>query len=669
MKISDMKRVANFCMLTLIFLFFFGKTNAQNLPKDGLIAWFPFNGTLKDESGNSLNTFFADNNKGGIPLSQVNNLTDDRNGKAKSAFYFSGDNENRAIKVKLAKSLNLRDRTVALWVNNPSKSITRYSNIFELGYNSEVKQYCSILGDESSYVSQKRDGKISCLIAEGGFVESRSYLNDDNWHHIAVVVNSLNNSYKIYIDGKLDSDSYIPIPIINYSNPYSSNPQKPISEISVNYLVFGNVFRNDPQCSFAGKIDDIGLWNRALSESEIFQLFDNFYTTYSTLNVRTDSRIKQIVQTTSGNINSNTNNSTLNKSANSINNESQLNNQKTETYTWANGDKYVGEWKDGKKNGQGTYTWANGDKYVGEWRDDKKSGQGTYTFNSGLIQEGTYENGYFIQEKKAAIVQTNQSNNNSFKPTYKEIPNSASIIGNPIKIGNLLVAEFDFTEKMNWEDAYNSCFSLGKGWRLPTKMELNMLYNNLNKIGDVANDGYWTSTENGNERAWRQYLFKEGYSYDDVKYGSGYVRAVGNYGVVKIIPSKTKKSNTKVPSGIIDGVSQQDLLNALFADDLKPSSQKLNNSKQSTSASEKKCTYCWKRQKQIRRFDLAKDIYVEDRGDAEMRPGSVLCKDRCGGSGRIVEGAFSSKSLRVCNTCKGSGWIKCNNCKGTSFVK
>ena len=126
---------------------------------------------------------------------------------------------------------------------------------------------------------------------------------------------------------------------------------------------------------------------------------------------------------------------------------------------------------------------------------------------------------------------------------------------------------------MNWEDAYNSCFSLGKGWRLPTKLELNILYNNLNKIGDVGNDGYWTSTENGSERVWTQYLFNDGYSYDVVKYGSLFVRAVGNYGVVKIIPSKTKKSNTKVPSGIINGLSQQDLLNALFADDLKPSSE------------------------------------------------------------------------------------------------
>ena len=39
------------------------------------------------------------------------------------------------------------------------------------------------------------------------------------------------------------------------------------------------------------------------------------------------------------------------------------------TYTWENGDKYVGEHKDGESHGQGTFTWGNGDKYVGEWKD------------------------------------------------------------------------------------------------------------------------------------------------------------------------------------------------------------------------------------------------------------------------------------------------------------
>ena len=40
-------------------------------------------------------------------------------------------------------------------------------------------------------------------------------------------------------------------------------------------------------------------------------------------------------------------------------------------YVWDDGNKYVGEWKDDKRDGQGTYTYANGDKYVGEFKDGK----------------------------------------------------------------------------------------------------------------------------------------------------------------------------------------------------------------------------------------------------------------------------------------------------------
>jgi hypothetical protein len=54
------------------------------------------------------------------------------------------------------------------------------------------------------------------------------------------------------------------------------------------------------------------------------------------------------------------------------------------TYTWANGDKYEGEWKDGKMHGLGMFTSANGIKYVGEFRDDKFNGQGTFTWATGL---------------------------------------------------------------------------------------------------------------------------------------------------------------------------------------------------------------------------------------------------------------------------------------------
>ena len=55
------------------------------------------------------------------------------------------------------------------------------------------------------------------------------------------------------------------------------------------------------------------------------------------------------------------------------------------TYTWPNGDKYAGEWKNGNASGQGTFTFADADgrKYVGEWKDDEYNGQGTYTWAVG----------------------------------------------------------------------------------------------------------------------------------------------------------------------------------------------------------------------------------------------------------------------------------------------
>ena len=44
-------------------------------------------------------------------------------------------------------------------------------------------------------------------------------------------------------------------------------------------------------------------------------------------------------------------------------------------------------------NGYGTSTWADGEKYVGEWKDGKEHGQGTKTHSDGKIEKGIWENG------------------------------------------------------------------------------------------------------------------------------------------------------------------------------------------------------------------------------------------------------------------------------------
>jgi len=63
------------------------------------------------------------------------------------------------------------------------------------------------------------------------------------------------------------------------------------------------------------------------------------------------------------------------------------------TYSYVDGAKYVGQFKDDKRHGQGTIYYKNGDKYVGQFKDDDANGQGTYSFLSGAQYVGKFQGG------------------------------------------------------------------------------------------------------------------------------------------------------------------------------------------------------------------------------------------------------------------------------------
>jgi hypothetical protein len=112
------------------------------------------------------------------------------------------------------------------------------------------------------------------------------------------------------------------------------------------------------------------------------------------------------------------------------------------------------------------------------------------------------------------------------KHTIKNIIGNPIKIGSPIMIGNLEIAEHDFPEQMNWNEAKSACAALGDGWRLPTKGELNELFSQKDEIVSFADGYYWSSSEVDNYKAWNQY-FANGYQkYPIGKYEAGYVRAV-----------------------------------------------------------------------------------------------------------------------------------------------
>ncbi len=78
---------------------------------------------------------------------------------------------------------------------------------------------------------------------------------------------------------------------------------------------------------------------------------------------------------------------------------------------------------------------------------------------------------------------------------------------------------------MNWHEAVEACKKLGQGWRLPTKDELNMFYENKEEVGGFDYLNYWSSTEVDYVSAWRQY-FGSGNQGGSGKYTAIYVRAV-----------------------------------------------------------------------------------------------------------------------------------------------
>tara|TARA_B110000240_G_scaffold117656_1_gene131717 strand:+ start:116 stop:361 length:246 start_codon:yes stop_codon:yes gene_type:complete len=68
-------------------------------------------------------------------------------------------------------------------------------------------------------------------------------------------------------------------------------------------------------------------------------------------------------------------------------------------------------------------------------------------------------------------------------------------------------------------------------WYLPSKYELNLMYENIGptidggNVGNFSNEDYWSSTEYDNEDAWTQY-FWNGDQWHDYKNSTYAVRAV-----------------------------------------------------------------------------------------------------------------------------------------------
>ena len=112
------------------------------------------------------------------------------------------------------------------------------------------------------------------------------------------------------------------------------------------------------------------------------------------------------------------------------------------TYNYSYGGTYTGEFKDGKKNGQGVETFLNGTKISGKWIGNEKNGPFVVSYSNGEQKIVEYENGKPLQHAEILKgIDRNQVyilDENNFKNFYeahfnpyenKEIYNTYSLGG------------------------------------------------------------------------------------------------------------------------------------------------------------------------------------------------------------------------------------------------
>ena len=75
-------------------------------------------------------------------------------------------------------------------------------------------------------------------------------------------------------------------------------------------------------------------------------------------------------------------------------------------FTWIDGNRYEGEWRDGEFHGRGAFAWADGDRYGGEWRAGKPHGRGILIVSDGGSYEGEWHDGCFEENDRQAWIYT-----------------------------------------------------------------------------------------------------------------------------------------------------------------------------------------------------------------------------------------------------------------------
>ena len=229
-------RILGICFASAVLV---GTTSGQGLTflTNGLVAYYPFTGNANDASGNGND---------GIVSGAV--LTNDRFGVPSHAYSFSSFGDKITTANANGFPLSTNDFTISFWVNVPSEN--GLHQIFLC--NGASEQFQIHIGPLSSQTqiafATGGDGAGGCVSPSIEWLLNR-------WYNVQVV--RFQNTINIYRDGVLLASNFTAV----------GNDAPPMQQ----GIIFG--YRPSPANQFNGMLDDIRIYNRALSPSELQQLY------------------------------------------------------------------------------------------------------------------------------------------------------------------------------------------------------------------------------------------------------------------------------------------------------------------------------------------------------------------------------------------------------------
>lgn len=228
-------KTKNLILMAVAILELTGATIAQNVPNfvptNGLVGWWPFNGNAIDESGNGND---------GVVYGAI--LTTDRFGNANMAYSFDGIND--FIEISDSPSLDLMSSlSLSAWVLQ--NDVSGGQRIIDK----------ATVNSSDAYMLDNSNGILGLIVANQVSQSQNILSMTSSWNLITVTYD--NQFVKWYLNGQFrESDS------ISGNSSVNNNPLR----FAANSLLNGNYLN--------GKLDDIGIWDRALTQQEITELYN-----------------------------------------------------------------------------------------------------------------------------------------------------------------------------------------------------------------------------------------------------------------------------------------------------------------------------------------------------------------------------------------------------------